>query len=292
MNENKITVHPLTENPTKAWKELVKTQKYFQIKTPNLPEIYPNKVRIVCMSDTHSFTSSIKFCIPDGDIFIHAGDFTRCGAEQEVDEFNTWLGRLPHKYKIVIAGNHELSFDEKFTKLTSPSSFKSIPTLGHTRNELHEAVGAKNIREKLKNCIYLEDSGIELFGLKIYGSPWQPEFHKWAFNLSRGEEILQKWNLIPENVDVLITHTPPVGHGDACCTGVRAGCVELLTTVQNRVKPKYHVFGHIHEGYGITTDGTIIYVNASTCNINYNPVNPPIVFDISLPPGCVKESSN
>jgi hypothetical protein len=76
----------------------------------------------------------------------------------------------------------------------------------------------------------------------------QPEFCKWAFNVPRGEECLCKWNKIPDDTDILVTHTPPVGHGDLCCTGVRAGCVELLTTVQQRVKPKYHVFGHIHEG--------------------------------------------
>jgi len=116
--------------------------------------------------------------------------------------------------------------------------------------------------------------------------------------------------MIPSDTDILVTHTPPVGHGDLCCTGVRAGCVELLSTVQNRVKPKYHVFGHIHEGmmdiiifvliyqiihficnfigYGISSDGKIIYINASTCDLNYLPSNPPIVFDITLPPGIQK----
>lgn len=114
--------------------------------------------------------------------------------------------------------------------------------------------------------------------------------------------------MIPSDVDILVTHTPPIGHGDLCCSGVRAGCVELLATVQQRVKPKYHVFGHIHEGtplaffflfkwfqlliliagYGISSDGKIIYINASTCDINYLPGNPPIVFDIKLPEGVKK----
>lgn len=76
----------------------------------------------------------------------------------------------------------------------------------------------------------------------------QPEFGNWAFNLNRGTECLQKWNLIPDDTDILITHTPPLGYGDYTCSGVRAGCVDLLRTVQERVKPKYHVFGHIHEG--------------------------------------------
>lgn len=154
---------------------------------------------------------------------------------------------------------------------------------------MKEAVTTKNINQSLTYCHYLQDEFIELYGLKIYGTPWQPEFCKWAFNVPRGLECLEKWNKIPENVDILVTHTPPIGHGDLCCSGVRAGCVELLLSVQQRIKPKYHVFGHIHEGYGITSDGKIIFINASTCDINYLPNNPPIVFDISLPNGRSKE---
>lgn len=86
--------------------------------------------------------------------------------------------------------------------------------------------------------------------------------------LMRGNACLEKWNLTPANIDVLISHTPPLGHGDLCCTNVRAGCVELLASVQQRVQPKYHVFGHVHEGHGITSDGKIILINASTCDIN------------------------
>lgn len=112
----KIDVHPLTENPTEAWKELSKSQRVIKISTkPPNPVIPENKVRVVCMSDTHSLTGNIKFDIPDGDIFIHAGDFTRCGRLDEVIDFNNWIGDLPHKHKIVIAGNHELSFDQTFT---------------------------------------------------------------------------------------------------------------------------------------------------------------------------------
>lgn len=209
--------------------------------------------------------------------------------------------KLPHKHKIVIAGNHELSFDSTFThpfqsnasdhcKHTGTTILDEIPTLGNSKESMTEAVKTENIKQCLTNCIYLQDELLELYGLKIYGTPWQPEFCKWAFNLPRGEQCLDKWNKIPSNVDILITHTPPVGHGDLCCSGVRAGCVELLTTIQQRVKPKYHVFGHIHEGYGITSDGKIIFINASTCDINYLPNNLPIVFDIALPEGHTKDN--
>ncbi|KAJ1523674.1 hypothetical protein ONE63_001514 [Megalurothrips usitatus] len=286
----KIEIHKLSSNPTQAWAEVSKSQRVVKIHAkPPKAGAAPNKVRIVCMSDTHSLTPHIKFDIPYGDIFIHAGDFTRCGSLEEVVEFNEWIGKLPHKHKIVIAGNHELSFDESFTKAHEGCQSLPIPSLGLARDAIAEAVRTPNTKQYLTNCTYLEDEAIIVYGIKIYGSPWQPEFCNWAFNVPRGEPCLSKWERIPEDTDILITHTPPIGHGDLCCTGVRAGCVELLSTVQQRVKPKYHVFGHIHEGYGITSDGQIIFINASTCDINYLPTNPPIVFDISMPHGMSKD---
>lgn len=111
-----IPIHPLTQNPTAAWKEISKKQRVIKVTMkPPQSGVAFNKARVVCMSDTHSLTNYMKFDIPDGDIFIHAGDFTKCGGLDEVIEFNQWIGTLPHKHKIVIAGNHELSFDETFT---------------------------------------------------------------------------------------------------------------------------------------------------------------------------------
>lgn len=76
----------------------------------------------------------------------------------------------------------------------------------------------------------------------------QPRFLNWAFNVSRGQPLLSIWDRIPEDTDVLVTHTPPVGHGDFCVYDCHVGCVELLGVIQRRVRPRYHVFGHIHEG--------------------------------------------
>uniref|UniRef100_A0A8I5N604 Metallophosphoesterase domain containing 1 n=1 Tax=Papio anubis TaxID=9555 RepID=A0A8I5N604_PAPAN len=112
----------------------------------------------------------------------------------------------------------------------------------------------------------------------------QPWFYGWGFNLPRGQALLEKWNLIPEGVDILITHGPPLGFLDWVPKKMqRVGCVELLNTVQRRVQPRLHVFGHIHEGYGVMADGTTTYVNASVCTVNYQPVNPPIVIDLPTP---------
>lgn len=91
----KIDIHPLTHDPTSAWKELSKSQRVIKINTkPPAVDVPSNKVRVVCMSDTHSLTHHIKFDIPDGDIFIHAGDFTRCGKLDEVVDFNEWLSKF------------------------------------------------------------------------------------------------------------------------------------------------------------------------------------------------------
>ncbi|XP_045585340.1 metallophosphoesterase MPPED2 [Procambarus clarkii] len=295
-----IPIHPCTHNPTEAWDQIRPSQRVIKlnVKTPTTPQ-NDNMLRFVCMSDTHCLTSHLQFEIPEGDVFVHAGDFTRCGSAAEIEEFNSWIGSLPHKHKVVIAGNHELSFDPKFTNgptarqhhknaHTGGGLINEIPDLGMEREKLKAAVEEENTSDLITNAMYLQDEPYTICGIKLYGTPWQPEFCNWAFNLPRGKLCLDKWDAIPVETDVLITHTPPIGHGDLCCTGVRAGCVELLSTVQTRVKPKYHVFGHIHEGYGVTTDGKIIFINASTCNINYVPVNPPIVFDIPIPPGFSK----
>ncbi|XP_012279362.1 metallophosphoesterase domain-containing protein 1 isoform X2 [Orussus abietinus] len=236
----KIAIHPLTSNPTAAWKELSQQQKVFKINVkPPTGGPPSDKLRVICMSDTHSLTPFIKFDIPDGDIFIHAGDFTKCGSLQEVVEFNNWIGNLSHKHKIVIAGNHELSFDPTFThpfstqssgrqKHTGTRILDEIPTLGMSKATLAEAIETTNVKDYLTNCIYLEDSEIILHGIKIYGTPWQPEFCKWAFNVPRGEPCLSKWDMIPSDTDILVTHTPPVGHGDLCCSGVRAGLRNII----------------------------------------------------------------
>ncbi len=205
-------------------------------------------MKFVCLSDTHCLHD--KFEVPEGDVLLHAGDFTMIGRPEKIIDFTAFLESLPHKYKVVIAGNHDLLFEKQ-------------PAV------------AQNL---LRNCIYLEDSFVEIEGIKIYGSPWQPWFFDWAFNLQRGEEIKKKWDLIPADTDILITHGPPYGHGDEVLKKGSQGCEELLIRIRN-LKIKYHVFGHIHEGYGITKEGMTTCINASNVDINYRPINQPIVFE-------------
>jgi Icc-related predicted phosphoesterase len=206
--------------------------------------------RIVCLSDTHNCNEQIK--VPDGDILIHAGDATIRGTRDEIVFFNQWFAALPHRHKIFVAGNHDWLFQ------TNPLSAEKLLD---------------------KKIIYLRDSSIVIDDLKIYGAPWQPRFFEWAFNLNRGAEMAEKWKLIPKDVDVLITHGPPNKILDQTPAGDFAGCEELRKKVEE-IRPKAHIFGHIHCGYGTTEQFGVKFVNASNCDESYEPTNPPIVFDL------------
>lgn len=209
-------------------------------------------VRLVLLSDTHSQHAPVA--VPPGDVLIHAGDLTDHGELDVVRDFNAWLGGLPHPHKLVIAGNHDFCFERQ------PEASAAL----------------------LTNATYLLDSGVTLAGLTFYGSPWQPWFYDWAFNLQRGPELKAKWDLIPAGTDVLITHGPPAGHSDLTVQGDHAGCADLLAALA-RVQPRLHVFGHIHEGYGQTQAGPTLCVNASICDVNYHAVNAPVVIDLPMP---------
>lgn len=214
--------------------------------------------RIVCISDTHNCNEEIA--VPDGDLLIHSGDATVNGSDDEVTSFLHWFSHLPHRHKIFVAGNHDWMYE--------------------TANRRARLLTANS------NIRYLQDSSTEIDGFKIYGSPWQPRFYDWAFNLNRGSEMAEKWKLIPSDIDILITHGPPHGILDAVprLSGIHhAGCEELRTRVENIAangKLKLHVFGHIHCGYGVHEEFGVKFVNASTCDEKYSPTQPPIVVDL------------
>lgn len=202
-------------------------------------------MRIVAISDTHADHRSIAR-VPDGDIFIHAGDFLNFGFEKDylggdiLGDFYKWIEHLPHKYKILVAGNHDCFLDNE------PKRIKELP------------------------CIYLQDSSIEIEGLKIYGSPWVPHLVGiGAFSIARGNDMVEKWSLVPNDVDVLVTHSAPFGQGDEPYrksedeSVQHVGCQDLMDRAQE-VKPKVHIFGHIHasSGFDEEIDGTR-FINVS-----------------------------
>lgn len=285
-----ILPDPDCEMPDRVWRKMKTHQKYEEVLPINFrTPVYPDMIRFVCISDTHSKLKpddpKFDYIIPHGDVLLHAGDFTMKGGPLEIEQFNKFLEKLKHKKMIVIAGNHELPFDDNI--LAEPSYFGDRVSV---IQKYLKTKGVDSMKHVLTNAVYLQDSMVTVCGINIYGSPWSPRFCDWAFNAERGADILQKWNMIPENVDILITHGPPVGHGDMTKGGIHVGCVELLNTVQKRVKPRYHVFGHIHEGYGMSTDGVTTFINAASCTKGYKLENPPIIFDIPLPAGQSKDS--
>ncbi len=217
-------------------------------------------MKIITISDTHYHHDEMD--IPDGDIVLCGGDVTRCGSRSDMEDFLKWYGDLSHKHKVLIAGNHDFIAEIDDAWMRNSCSKKGV--------------------------IYLNDSGCKIEGIKIWGSPVQPEFCNWAFNRSRTMEdsvslkaqanghgyIGNHWDLIPEDIDILITHGPPMNVLDKTFYGYEnVGCSVLRNHIE-RIRPKMHVFGHIHEERGIeldlsVPDKPITYVNASMVNLQY-----------------------
>lgn len=200
----------------------------------------------------------MKYDIPECDILLHCGDCMNSGKSYELPGFLKWFSKLSQaKYKVFIAGNHDKVFQEW-------PSFVDSEMINYP------------------NLTYLEDTSVVLEGLKIYGSPWQPEFCSWAFNLPKnGIELQHKWAKIPKDVDILMTHGPPLGILDKNKQGIYCGCEKLLERLKV-VKPILHCFGHIHEDYGVLQDSitNITHANAASCTCCYTATNKPLLFSI------------
>ena len=219
-------------------------------------------MRITLISDTHTKHRNITPDLPGGDLLIHAGDIMNSGYdENDIWEFLQWFeNQDQYKSQVFIAGNHDRLFENNFDKV-------------------------KNILIEYPYISYLWDNALTYVNeeanesCKLYGSPWQPEFYHWAFNLPRnGEDLREKWFWIPKDTDILITHGPPFGHCDEAPYGGHVGC-ELLRERVDEFPPKIHVFGHIHAGYGYKFHNGTHFFNASVLNERYNYENKPFTFD-------------
>jgi Icc-related predicted phosphoesterase len=215
-------------------------------------------MKITFISDTHNkhnhlTSNAYNNILGSGDVLVHAGDISSMGKSHEITNFLNWFGMTDFKHKIFIAGNHDFGF------------------------EFHTDI-AEEFKEK--GIIYLFDSEVVIDGVKFYGSPWQPEFHNWAFNLPRGEKLAEKWSKIPTNTDILITHGPVYGILDYAPIGGHVGCEELYKKVFE-VKPKIHVCGHIHDSYGQKSIDGVEFLNASVLDDTYQHAHKPIVVDFN-----------
>jgi Icc-related predicted phosphoesterase len=176
-----------------------------------------------------------------------------CRSRQDVAEFNTFLGRLPHRYKIVVGGNHDHIL----------------------------AANPAKTKELLSEAIYLQDEMVVIDGVAIYGAPWQPCFNDRAcdaFALPRGRALEEKWACIPEKIDILITHGPPMGVMDQDGP-VSHGCSSLAEAVREK-QPKVHIFGLIHSQHGTCPNGATTFIN---CNVQgrRNMLRPALSFTFS-----------
>lgn len=205
-------------------------------------------MRVVCLSDTHQRHGAVR--VPDGDLLLVAGDVTRRGHPDELAAFDDWLGALPHPAKVWVAGNHDFGLQDD-----------------------------PDAPARIRHATYLCDAATTVGGLTIWGSPWQPVFFDWAFNLPRGAPLREKWALVPPGTAILVTHGPPRGILDRTQLGEHVGCDDLLDAVR-AIRPRLHVFGHIHESAGREERDGTVFVNASVCDLRYRPTNPPIVVDL------------
>ena len=207
------------ESPSKT---LAKTLYSKRVRHARQPLSSP--ITVVCISDTHNLRPDL----PPGDLLVHAGDLTRDGTAKELQTQLDWIDRQPHTYKIVIAGNHEI-------------------VLGKGRSTELETT-RKHGSFQWGSIVYLEESSINLRfpggrSLTVYGSPWTRKHGNWVFQYEKGADRFT--NRVDDDVDILVTHMPPRHHLDLALWGDDFLLKELW-----RVKPKLHVFGHIHEAYG------------------------------------------
>jgi predicted phosphodiesterase len=221
-------------------------------------------MRITFISDTHGKHDEVTHTLPGGDLLIHAGDISNRGRRTEIQDFIKWFSGIDnYTHKIFIAGNHDFGCQDEPAAVTE--LLRLNPGCEYLYDDLFLVGKETDDYDKM---------------IKVWGSPWQPEFHNWAFNLPRqGQELKAVWDMITPDVDILITHGPPFGHLDyVAYNKLNVGC-ELLRERVDYLKPKIHVFGHIHSGYGYKFDGHTHYFNAAVLDERYQFTQKPLTID-------------
>lgn len=221
-------------------------------------------MRLVCLSDTHG--SHYDITPPHGDVLIHCGDFSTYGHREDTVDFLRWFAKWDHPTKILIAGNHDKLPYERLRVF----------------NEL--------LAEHAPEVIYLNDSTVDIGGLWFHGSPYTPAFLDWYFMADRGPDIQRHWDMIPDDVNVLITHGPSMGIHDGLPHDFlnpelgrhHVGCANLDVTIRERLKSlKVHLHGHVHLHAGTKTmrDG-VLYANVSVLGEGYDVVGGATVVEV------------
>lgn len=202
------------------------------------------KIRLVCVSDTHNHAPGEGYKLPPGDILIHAGDLTNQGNLHEIKKAAKWLEDADFAVKVVVAGNHDLSLDKDY-RLKHAEGWSVTP---------EKSSESREIMKQLPGVSYLEHQSIDVqvkgITLRVFGSPYSMDqaAQNWAFQYDdgQGEKL---WSAIPEDTDILVTHTPPKSLLDSSRHWPDGGCPALLEKIQ-AIRPIVHVCGHHHEGRG------------------------------------------
>lgn len=217
---------------------------------------------LVCISDTHGCHPQLND-LPEGDILVHAGDWCAHSSYDDTISFLKWFESQPHQHKVFIAGNHETWVEDNWLAF------------------------AELAQQYAPSCTYLNDSGITIGDLNIWGSPISPTFQEWAFGRERGPAIQRHWNMIPRDTHVLITHCPPAGILDAVPSSIfetygtveHVGCANLDRTIRFCLPDlRAHIFGLVHWSGGkkqVLAD--VVYVNASVVDAGYTLTNKPVL---------------
>jgi len=224
-------------------------------------------MKLVAISDTHGDHKYLE--IPECDILIHAGDFSFRGEFFEVRNFMLWFEKQPARYKVCIAGNHELTFDS-------------------TQSQYQDAI--RNLLAKHKEIIYLENEAITIEGIKFYGTPWTPYFCNWAFNglrdqdvaLKRGQSLTEIYSHIPEDTNIILCHAPPYNLVDRNQEGQCCGSMEMRKVVDKMPLLYLYICGHVHEARGVEELGGVTFANVSSLGRDYKTIQPLAIFDLNI----------
>jgi Icc-related predicted phosphoesterase len=216
------------------------------------PDPRATSLRVVCLSDTHGRHRELT--VPHGDLLIHAGDLTERGTPAELTEAFEWLGALPHRHKIAIAGNHDFALEH------APAAVRGLVPPSVT---------------------YLEGDSAEVEGLLVWGGPWTPRSGPWAFEADAIERRAH-WAAIPDDVEILVTHGPAARMLDGSGHGGQPGCELLAQRVRELARLRLHVHGHVHEARGSWTGEAGRQVVNAACHgrIPREALQPPIVVEL------------
>eukprot|EP01084_Bolivina_argentea_P294659 507077_1 len=292
---NTQTITPINKDEVAVREiQLIDKGTYMQIPSGLNPLTDNDVIKILCISDTHNNEFNITISdLPYADIIINAGDMTQLGSLNELMYYNRWVanyikGHRNTKYSIVVAGNRDQTLHPHFY-----NSFGYKRRGTHSKKTKTKENTTECIEMISKNSIYLQDKMINIFGLNIYGTPWTSINDKtqWAFQAQKGGKRLKNiWNKIPNDIDILISHSPPYLHGDYAYDmktkdgfGQHVGDKDLRNKIREINNIHFHVFAHVHEGYGVTMEDGLntVFVNSALLDVNsHNITKKPIMFYI------------